>query len=145
VPTNRIALVTGANQGIGKQVARELVSDGVAVFVGSRDLARGETAAAEIGDGATALRLDVTDAASIASAAERIREEAGRLDLLVNNAAIATTRTNIRDLVEFRDLSKASVVPLDEVRAVWEVNVLGALRCTRPSCRCFASRRTGAS
>ncbi|APU14018.1 MULTISPECIES: SDR family NAD(P)-dependent oxidoreductase [Actinoalloteichus] len=125
MPTNRIALVTGANQGMGKQVAKELVSDGVAVFVGSRDLVRGEAAAAEIGDGATALALDVTDAASIASAAERIRAEAGRLDLLVNNAAIAT-RTAV-DLAEFRAMAKASIAPLDEVRAVWEVNVFGPL------------------
>ena len=127
VPTNRIALITGANQGMGKQVAKELVSDGVAVFVGSRDLVRGETAAAEIGDGATALQLDVTDATSIASAAERIRQEAGRLDLLINNAAISTTRTDIRDMAEFRDTSKASTAPLDDVRAVWEVNVFGPL------------------
>ncbi|MFD3488905.1 SDR family NAD(P)-dependent oxidoreductase [Streptomyces sp. NPDC058665] len=127
MPTNRIALVTGANQGMGKQVAKELVSDGVTVFVGSRDLARGETAAAEIGDGATALQLDVTDAASIASAAERIREEAGRLDLLVNNAGISTTRADVRDLAELRAMSETSIAPLDEVRAVWEVNVFGAL------------------
>jgi NAD(P)-dependent dehydrogenase (short-subunit alcohol dehydrogenase family) len=126
VPTNRIALVTGANQGIGKQVAKELVSDGVAVFVGSRNLARGEAAAAEIGDGATALQLDVTDAASIASAAERIREEAGRLDLLVGNAAISTTRTDV-DMAGFRDRAKPSTAPLDDVRAVWEVNVFGVL------------------
>jgi NAD(P)-dependent dehydrogenase (short-subunit alcohol dehydrogenase family) len=127
VPTNRIALVTGANQGMGKQVAKELVADGVAVYVGSRDLERGEKAAAEIGDGATALQLDVTDAASIASAAGRIRDEAGRLDLLVNNAGVATTRTDIRDMAELRALGNPSVVSLDEIRAVWEVNVLGAL------------------
>ncbi|MFD3685294.1 SDR family NAD(P)-dependent oxidoreductase [Nocardiopsis sp. NPDC058631] len=125
--TNRIALVTGANQGMGRHVARELVSDGVTVYVGSRDLARGEAAASEIGEGATALQLDVTNAASIASAAERIREEAGRLDLLVNNAAISTTRTNVRDMAELIAMAKASTAPLDEVRAVWEVNVFGPL------------------
>ncbi|MEU1478636.1 SDR family NAD(P)-dependent oxidoreductase [Streptomyces sp. NPDC005760] len=127
MPTNRIALITGANQGMGKQVAKELVFDGVTVFVGSRDLARGEKAAAEIGEGAIALQLDVTDTTSIASAAERIRDETGRLDLLVNNAAISTTRTDVRDLSELRAVSKASTVPLDEVRAVWEVNVFGPL------------------
>jgi NAD(P)-dependent dehydrogenase (short-subunit alcohol dehydrogenase family) len=127
VPANRIALITGANQGMGKHVAKELVSDGVTVFVGSRDLARGETAAADIGQGAIALQLDVTDTRSITSAAERIREEAGRLDLLINNAAIATTRTNTRDLSELRAMTKASTVSLDEVRAVWEVNVLGPM------------------
>ncbi|MHA6626279.1 SDR family NAD(P)-dependent oxidoreductase [Pseudonocardia sichuanensis] len=127
MPANRIALITGANQGMGKQVAKELVSDGVTVFVGCRDLARGVQAAAEIGDGAMALQLDVTDAASIASVAERIRDEAGRLDLLVNNAAISTVRTDIRDMAELCDTAMPSVVSLDEVRAVWEVNVFGAL------------------
>jgi NAD(P)-dependent dehydrogenase (short-subunit alcohol dehydrogenase family) len=126
VPTTRIALVTGANQGMGRQVARELAADGAVVFVGSRDLARGEKAAAEIGGGATALQLDVTDAASIAAAAERIRAEAGRLDLLVNNAAIATTRTDI-DMAGFRAMARPSTAPPAEVRAVWEVNVLGVL------------------
>lgn len=127
MPTNRIALVTGANQGMGKQVAKELVSDGVTVFVGSRDLARGETAAAGIGEGATALQLDVTDPVSIASAVERIREDAGRLDLLVNNAAISTTRTDVGGLAELIAASKAGTAPIEEVRAVWEVNVFGAL------------------
>ena len=125
--TNRIALVTGANQGMGKQLATELVSDGTTVFVGARNLDRGEAAAAEIGDGATALHLDVTDATSIAAAAQRIREDAGRLDLLVNNAGAATIGTDVRDLAEFRAVSKASTVPLEEVRAVWEVNVFGPL------------------
>lgn len=126
MPVNRIALVTGANRGMGRHVAKELVSDGVTVYVGARDLARGAKAAAEIG-AATALRLDVTDEASIASAARRIREEAGRLDLLVNNAAISTTRADVRDLAELRESSKAGRVPIDEVRAVWAVNVFGPL------------------
>ncbi|WP_274998241.1 SDR family NAD(P)-dependent oxidoreductase [Promicromonospora iranensis] len=127
MPTNRIALVTGANQGMGNQVAKELVADGVTVFVGSRDLARGRTAAAEIGAGAIPLQLDVTDADSIASATERVREEFGRLDLLVNNAGISTARSDVHDLAELRAASKASTVSLDEVRGVWEVNVFGAL------------------
>jgi NAD(P)-dependent dehydrogenase (short-subunit alcohol dehydrogenase family) len=69
----------------------------------------------------------VRDAASIAGAAEQIREEAGRLDLLVNNAAISNTRPEVRDLAELRTLSLPSVASLDEIRAVWEVNVLGVL------------------
>ena len=92
MPMERIALVTGANQGVGKRVAEELVANGVTVFVGSRDLARGESAAAEIGTGATAIQFDVTDAASIAAARDRIRAEFRRLDLLVNNAGISNTR-----------------------------------------------------
>ncbi|WP_336028734.1 SDR family NAD(P)-dependent oxidoreductase [Geodermatophilus sp. FMUSA9-8] len=122
----RTALVTGANQGMGRQVARELAADGVAVYVGSRDLARGREAAAGIGGGATALQLDVTDEVSIAAAAARIGEEVGRLDLLVNNAGTSTTRTGL-DVAAFRATSRPSTAPLDDVRAVWEVNVFGVL------------------
>src|ERR1700721_3991660 len=87
----RIALVTGANQGVGLQVAKKLVANGVTVLVGSRNFERGEAAAKEIGPGAIALQLDVTDQVSIATATERIRKEFARLDLLVNNAAISNT------------------------------------------------------
>ncbi len=125
----RIALVTGANQGVGLQVAKELVANGVAVFVGSRDLARGEEAAKAIGPGATALQLDVTDRASISEAAENIRRACGRLDLLVNNAAISNTRKTQLGLSlrDYATISLASNASLDEVRAVWEVNVFGVL------------------
>jgi NAD(P)-dependent dehydrogenase (short-subunit alcohol dehydrogenase family) len=87
MPDKRIALVTGANQGVGLQVAKELVASGLTVLVGSRNFERGEAAANEIGVGAIALQLDVTDRVSIAEAAERIRTKFGRLDLLVQNAA----------------------------------------------------------
>jgi NAD(P)-dependent dehydrogenase (short-subunit alcohol dehydrogenase family) len=90
----RVALITGANQGVGLQVAKELVAHGLTVLVGSRNFERGEAAAKEIGPGAIALQLDVTDRVSIAAAAERIRKELGRLDLLVNNAAISNTRSS---------------------------------------------------
>lgn len=123
----RIALVTGANQGVGLQVARELVAKGITVLVGSRALARGEAAAREIGPGAIALQLDVTDQASIAAAAERIRKELGRLDVLVNNAAISNTRKGNLSLEEYRKISLASNASLDEIRAVWETNVFGVL------------------
>ena len=88
----RVALVTGANQGIGFQVAKELVAHGLTVLVGSRNFERGEAAAKKIGPGAIALQLDVTDRVSIAEAAGRIRKELGRLDVLVQNAAISNTR-----------------------------------------------------
>ncbi|RCK69214.1 SDR family NAD(P)-dependent oxidoreductase [Desertihabitans brevis] len=123
--TDRIALVTGANQGIGRRVAADLAADHRTVFVGSRDAARGERAAAEIGGSAVAVQLDVTDPASVAAAADRIADEAGRLDLLVNNAGISTTRRV--GLAEFRRTSTPGTAPLDDVRAVWEVNVLGVL------------------
>ena len=123
----RIALVTGANQGVGLQVAKELVVNGVTVFVGSRNMERGEAAAKEIGDGAIALQLDVTDAASIAAAAAHIRKAYGRLDLLVNNAAISNTRKGDLSLEAYGKISRASNASLDEVRAVWETNVFGVL------------------
>ncbi len=123
----RIALVTGANQGVGFQVAKELVANGVTVLVGSRNLERGETAALQLGEGAIAVQLHVTDAASIAAAAERIRAEFGHLDLLVNNAAISNTSKGDRSLEEYGRTSRPSKMSLDEVRAIWETNVFGVL------------------
>ena len=113
----RLALITGANQGVGFQVAKELAANGLAVLVGSRDLARGEAAAKEIGAGAVALQLDVTDGASIAAAAERIRKEFGRLDLLIQNAAISNTGLRPGTSVEaYAKSTRPSVVSLDELR-----------------------------
>lgn len=123
----RIALVTGANQGVGLQVAKELVANGVTVFVGSRNFERGETVANEIGRGAIAIQLDVTDQASITAAADRVREEFGRLDLLVNNAAISRGERNNVALEDYAASYSASNVSLDEVRKIWETNVFGPL------------------
>jgi NAD(P)-dependent dehydrogenase (short-subunit alcohol dehydrogenase family) len=123
----RIALVTGANQGVGLQVAKELVVHGLTVLVGSRNFERGEAAAKELGPGAIAIQLDVTDRSSIAAAAERIGKELGRLDLLVNNAAISNTRQGNLSLQEYAKTTRPSNVSLDEVRAVWETNVFGVL------------------
>jgi NAD(P)-dependent dehydrogenase (short-subunit alcohol dehydrogenase family) len=111
MPDKRIALVTGANQGVGLQVAKELVANGVTVLVGSRNFERGEAAAREIGAGAIALQLDVTGLASIAAAAERIRKEFGRLDLLVQNAAISNTRMSSLSLQEYAKISREQRIP----------------------------------
>ena len=123
-----VALVTGANQGIGLQIAKDLVAHGFTVLVGSRDLARGEEAAKTIDGDAHVLQLDVTDKASIAAAAERVRNEFGRLDVLVNNAAISHTgRMAGMSVEEYAKSTRPSNVSLDEVRAVWETNVFGVL------------------
>ncbi len=129
MPDKRIALITGANQGVGFQVAKELVANGVTVLVGSRDLAKGEAAARKIGPGAIALQLDVTDGASITAAAERIRAEFGRLDLLVQNAGISTTRAREPGefLENYAQRNAASTASLEEVRAIWDTNVFGVL------------------
>jgi NAD(P)-dependent dehydrogenase (short-subunit alcohol dehydrogenase family) len=128
----RVALVTGANQGIRLQIARDLVAQGFTVLVGSRNLERGGAAAKEIGPHAIALQLDVTDQTSITRAAQRIREELGRLDVLVNNAAISNTRFRPgMSLEEYTKSTRASNASLDEVRAVFETNVFGVLAVTQ--------------
>jgi NAD(P)-dependent dehydrogenase (short-subunit alcohol dehydrogenase family) len=124
----RVALVTGANQGIGLQVAKDLAAHGFTVLVGSRNFERGETAAKEIGPDARALQLDVTDRVSIAEAAQRIRDELGRLDVLVNNAAISnTSRLPGQSVEDHAKTTRPSIVSLEEMRAVWETNVFGVL------------------
>jgi len=117
----RVALVTGANQGIGLQIAKELAAKELTVLVGSRNLARGEEAARTLGGDARALQLDVTDRVSIAAAAKRIREELGRLDVLVNNAAISnTSKLPGMSVADYAKLTRPSNVSLDEVRAIWD-------------------------
>ena len=109
-----IALVTGANKGIGQEIARQLTGAGLTVYVGSRDAARGERAVEEIGRDARLLVLDVTDAASITRAARQV----DTLDILVNNAGISgDDRTADRE-------------DLDTFRRIYETNVFGAVAVT---------------
>jgi NAD(P)-dependent dehydrogenase (short-subunit alcohol dehydrogenase family) len=128
VQSKPVALVTGANQGIGLQIAKDLMAHGFAVLVGSRNLERGEAAARQIGPHAYALQLDVTDPASITAAAERTAREFGRLDVLVQNAAISNTGRMVGQSVEaYSRTTRPSTVSLDEMRAVWDTNVFGVL------------------
>ncbi|NUO54100.1 MAG: SDR family oxidoreductase, partial [Polyangiaceae bacterium] len=128
---NRVALVTGANKGIGLQIAKDLVSRGLTVLVGSRNVENGEEAAKSIGAGARAIQLDVTSHASISAAAERIRKELGRLDVLVNNAGISHTGSPSMKFEEILAAGRPSVASLAEVRAVFETNVFGVIAVTQ--------------
>jgi len=131
-----VALVTGANRGIGLQIAKDLAAHGFTVLVGSRNLENGEPAAKSIEGDARAIQLDVTDQASVAAAAERIRREFGRLDVLVNNAAInhapvpegSGADRSFEEIVQSGHLSVAS---LDEIRTVFETNVFGVIAVTQ--------------
>jgi NAD(P)-dependent dehydrogenase (short-subunit alcohol dehydrogenase family) len=128
---NRVALVTGANKGIGLQIAKDLAKHGLTVLVGSRNLEQGEVAAESVGSGARALQLDVTSAASITAAAARIRTEFGRLDVLVNNAGIARAPGPETSFETLMAASRPSVASLADVRAVFETNVFGVLAVTQ--------------
>jgi NAD(P)-dependent dehydrogenase (short-subunit alcohol dehydrogenase family) len=128
---NPVALVTGANKGIGLQIAKNLATHGLTVVVGSRNVERGEIAAKDVGDDALAVQLDVTDQASITAAAHRIRAELGRLDVLVNNAGISHADTPGRSLEDIVASGHLSVAPIDEVRTVFETNVFGVIAVTQ--------------
>ena len=85
----RIALVTGANKGIGRAAAEQLAARGITVLIGARDPLRGKEAAAALratGGDAHPATLDVTDAATARAAAEQVEERFGHLDVLINNA-----------------------------------------------------------
>ena len=114
----RIALITGANKGIGLQVSRELALSGHTVLIGARSKARGtevETKLTEEGLRAVFVPVDVTDHATIRAAASLIRERFGRLDVLINNAGIAIDAG-----------TPPSLVSMDTLRKTFETNAFGA-------------------
>lgn len=127
----KIALVTGANTGVGYQIAKALADNGNIVFVGSRDLQKGEAAVAEIGGQAIAIQLDITDTTSINAAVARIESEFGYLTLLVNNAAISNAGKPGRTMEEVLGAQRASIAPIIEMKIVWETNVFGTLAVTQ--------------
>ena len=112
----KIAVVTGASSGIGAATARALAGAGFRVFLGARRMDRLREVAESVGDSATALPLDVTDEASVASFVTQLPEV---LQLLVNNAGGALGIDRIEDATD------------ETWRTMWETNVLGTLRMTR--------------
>jgi NAD(P)-dependent dehydrogenase (short-subunit alcohol dehydrogenase family) len=112
-----VTLITGANKGLGHETARRLIASGHDVWIGARDRERGEAAAT--GLGARFVQLDVTDDASVATAAATIERDGGVLDVLVNNAGISGGRTPVPEVVA------------DDLRRVYETNVFGIVRVTQ--------------
>ncbi len=123
MPAPRLALVTGAAQGLGLEIVRGLASAGHRVYLSARHLARATEAATPLrtaGLDVVPLALDVADAASIAAAAAHVGREARSLDVLVNNAAVLLDEPHT-----------ALTVPIDVVRATFEVDVLGPWAVTQ--------------
>jgi NAD(P)-dependent dehydrogenase (short-subunit alcohol dehydrogenase family) len=122
--TKRIALITGANKGIGFETARQLGRQQVTILLGSRDPATGEAAAARLrGEGldVRALPLDVTDIDSIRHAVDKVAQEFGRLDILINNAGVMVDD----------QAKKVSEQSLDTWRTTFDTNVFGLIATTQ--------------
>ncbi len=119
----KIALITGANKGIGYELARQLGKEGITVLVGARNAELGGVAAGKLaayGADAHFIELDVTQTETIAKAAQAIRERYGRLDILVNNAGI----------IDKADGPPSTADP-EAVRRILDVNFFGVLAVTQ--------------
>jgi NAD(P)-dependent dehydrogenase (short-subunit alcohol dehydrogenase family) len=122
--TKKIALITGANKGIGLETARQLAKQGITVLAGARDEAKASAAAAELsGQGLDVhgIVIDVNDAGSIKKAADRIERDYGHLDILVNNAGV---------MLDDKE-KKPSEQSLDIWRKTFETNLFGLVATTQ--------------
>jgi NAD(P)-dependent dehydrogenase (short-subunit alcohol dehydrogenase family) len=113
----RVALVSGGNRGIGLEVCRRLAEEGLTVILGSRDEERGRQAAEGLPGGVAVRQLDVADAGSVEKLAASVESDFGRLDVLVNNAAISND-----------DGQSGAEANLDRVKEALEANLFGAWR-----------------
>lgn len=123
--SNRVALITGANKGIGLETARQLGKQGITVIVAARDKAKGEQAAGKLRDegvDARPLKLDVTKSQDRAAAVKFIAENFGKLDILVNNAGIAS---------EAWGVNKTSSTSEKALRETFETNLFAPVALTQ--------------
>jgi NAD(P)-dependent dehydrogenase (short-subunit alcohol dehydrogenase family) len=126
-PRPRVALVTGANKGIGRAIAAGLLRESFAVYLGARDQGRGTAAARELASQGDArfVRIDVTSDESVAAAAARVAADFGYLDVLVNNAGVSTGSGRPIDRIPAPTEETA-----DDLRFVYETNVFAVVRVT---------------
>lgn len=110
-------LITGANRGLGYEVARRLIEAGQTVWIGARDTVSGQDAADRLG--ARFVPLDVTDDRSVEAGVATLREHVGHLDVLINNAGI------------LGEVAAPEDMTADQLRDVYETNVFGLVRVTR--------------
>ncbi len=125
---NKVALVTGANKGIGKELAQQLGALGMTVLIGARDQEDGQKAAAELTTGgadAHVVLLDVTSQASINAAVAQVENDYGKLDVLVNNAGIDL------DLGGHQQLVPPSALEMDTLRQTYDTNFFGVFAVTK--------------
>jgi NAD(P)-dependent dehydrogenase (short-subunit alcohol dehydrogenase family) len=127
---SRTALITGANRGVGHEIARQLAAAGVAVVVGSRDLTAGRVAARALGPDVRAEQLDVSDSDSVAACERRLTDAGVEVDILVNNAGLYTT---------------TPLLAVEETALVGalQVNFIGAWRTSRAFVPGMRARRWG--
>ncbi|MFN7926666.1 MAG: SDR family oxidoreductase [Blastocatellia bacterium] len=111
--TNKVALITGANKGLGLEVARQLGQQGITVVLGARDETKGQAAAAQLkaeGIDAHSVKLDVTNAEDIAALPVHLQERFGRLDILINNAGISLDKLGQTEPDAFRQTYETNVI-----------------------------------
>ena len=123
----KVALISGANKGLGLETARQLGKQGITVLLGARDLAKGEAAADKLrGEGidARAVKLDVVKAADISAVAKTIESEFGRLDILVNNAGVQVEPEGFSG-------NNVETVTSEQLQTTFATNFFGAVALTQ--------------
>ncbi|MGO1544930.1 MAG: SDR family NAD(P)-dependent oxidoreductase [Gulosibacter sp.] len=126
----RVALVTGSTSGIGIEIARRLIADGMTVVISGRSQERGAAVASELGDGATFIQADLTQPGTPAKLVEDTVRQHGQLDVLVNNAAIDHTGPLLD-------------TPVEEIRNTFDTNSFAAIECLQAAGRAMRERGEG--